>query len=604
MDAGAIGALSQTPSGTFRDASSVLPLDRQPDAWLYDQQRLPECLMDAYRWRATIDRLDRMDDEDPKSLDAILEEDAAWELWPGHARPAPLRWWNRARHDEAPLAWDVVRALHLEDLAYVPTEQVDALHQITDLRLQGGEAGSVARWLAAPQWTRLRSLALRGLPLTSTLIEQILQLDLESLCLTEVDHAEALVSALLQQSRPVLKRLSLRESELGPASMGRLLQPDRLPSLEHLDLNSEGLWLDELPEHLPALRSLGVSGCELTTDTLRRLQRARFWTRLEALDLSHNELHEHARSVIASVPPTLRRLRIEHIQLSARDLRELVSTLPTSVAHLSMAGTAISADALQHLASLKVFSLVDAQLLNPHALHERQLTTLRLQNTAALPSLLFDRRWAADHVDLLDLSNNGWTGPRETVLARESPIDTVCLDHNPLGDDGIISLVEGGAFRGVRALSVQRVGVGAPGLAALCTVGLESLDVSGNALSPEAISALKQSTGLRHLRLWDCGLSDDSVQELLASETGQGLSRLDIGQNPITDNGLAMMLHLLPPGMDTLGLGRTHLTDASAALLRQVPDHASLSAIAIGAGVTRELGQRYLLLRGVSLQTP
>ena len=69
------------------------------------------------------------------------------------------------------------------------------------------------------------------------------------------------------------------------------------------------------------------------------------------------------------------------------------------------------------------------------------------------------------------------------------------------------------------------------------------------------------------------------------------------------------MIRRLHDRLEAVGLNQTRLTDHSAALLKRVAETATLSALAIsGTDVSaqerRLLGKRYIMLRGLPLDTP
>ncbi|KAA6383636.1 MAG: hypothetical protein EZS28_020838 [Streblomastix strix] len=106
-------------------------------------------------------------------------------------------------------------------------------------------------------------------------------------------------------------------------------------------------------------------------------------------------------------------------------------------------------------------------------------------------------------------------------------LQTIILDHNPIGDAGSLALAEGAKdYQNLRHLSLKYCGIGTVGGLALVTLLLantskckiESLNLQGNEIGSRPLSmlglALPQCNTLKEIGIADIGVSEDDQEAL------------------------------------------------------------------------------------------
>jgi uncharacterized protein (TIGR02996 family) len=77
----------------------------------------------------------------------------------------------------------------------------------------------------------------------------------------------------------------------------------------------------------------------------------------------------------------------------------------------------------------------------------------------------------------------------------------------------------------------------------------------------EMVGALEQSSALQRLSLRTMGFTQTHIDHLLSEIDGSSLIELDLGGNPLEDDGVRSALRILPVSIRTLGLSDTHVLD-------------------------------------------
>lgn len=254
-----------------------------------------------------------------------------------------------------------LRALTLEALR--PDEDADALliallggNQIASLTLRDATLpGTLSAWLDN-DWRGLRHLHIErvweSLPVRRLYAPWLAHVESVTLLssLPQRQSATAALCALMARSdMPALTALHLQS--LHPRIEGQpLTGAPWLGQLHTLAINYppedhmyEEPITDSLPEHMPHLRRLELSCCELDPQGLRELlERKRWFAQLEHLDLSRNPLGPEGLELLADHPATataLRTLRLDYVN-------------PGVAGHLAIARN-------PHLGALEAFSMED-----------------------------------------------------------------------------------------------------------------------------------------------------------------------------------------------------------------------------------------------------
>jgi uncharacterized protein (TIGR02996 family) len=120
------------------------------------------------------------------------------------------------------------------------------------------------------------------------------------------------------------------------------------------------------------------------------------------------------------------------------------------------------------------------------------------------------------------------------------------LEHGALGDEGVAVLFSERALPGLRALSLAQQGLGLDTVRALIRCGRpwRALDLSRNPLGDEAAHLLADAPSLgslRHLALYDCGLTDDGARALAQAPFFRGLRQVNLYANSFGMPGISAL---------------------------------------------------------------
>ena len=155
-----------------------------------------------------------------------------------------------------------------------------------------------------------------------------------------------------------------------------------------------------------------------------------------------------------------------------------------------------------------------------------------------------------------------WQGANEIGLALKANfvLKSLCLNCNPLGDEGIAALADGLRWNGyLEKLHVQYCGIGCYGVGALAQdviandyCRLTDLSLKGNELEPEGVAAiadsLKENRTLTAINLADTGMGNDPISRDAMREAlvrHPTLINLDLNLNAIGTEGGQMLLEVL-----------------------------------------------------------
>lgn len=248
--------------------------------------------------------------------------------------------------------------------------------------------------------------------------------------------------------------------------------------------------------------------------------------------------------------PHLGRLRRLEFTLSRFDAEEVTplgeSPHATGLTELAFESHAVTPDGLEALTGSPLF---------------RRLVAVELKANVIPPALLVDALAVAqDHGALrrLKLSMCEITqhdAAHLFALPVMQGLEHLDLsDNHRLGPEGIESLAERGAVRGLEVLKLEKTFLGVPGVRALVQTsglsGLRWLDLSANRLGPVAARLLAESRsvrGLRVLNLSDNPIGDKGAEAIAQSRHLSGLVELVLKDCGIGNEGalaLATSPHL------------------------------------------------------------
>ncbi len=134
-----------------------------------------------------------------------------------------------------------------------------------------------------------------------------------------------------------------------------------------------------------------------------------------------------------------------------------------------------------------------------------------------------------------------------------SGVDRLRLEGEGWGDNAIRTLVGSEHVQKLKSLFLSDCGIGPDGVKAIVQSPqlnqLETLDLAGNSLSENGFSALAEFSlalpALRHLDLSNTGMLNEEAQSLAGIPGLSQLSVLDIGDNPLSTDGV---LAFVQPG--------------------------------------------------------
>jgi uncharacterized protein (TIGR02996 family) len=122
-------------------------------------------------------------------------------------------------------------------------------------------------------------------------------------------------------------------------------------------------------------------------------------------------------------------------------------------------------------------------------------------------------------------------------------LERLCLDHTPIGDDGLATLADGPALRGLTALTVEGCGITGTGFTSLNSSPwprLRHLKLFGNRLGSAGAEVLAGSPQLA--TLWSLKLNGTDFTDRAACVLGRSpyptqLRDLDLSMDPVGDEG-------------------------------------------------------------------
>lgn len=338
-------------------------------------------------------------------------------------------------------------------------------------------------------------------------------------------------------------------------------------------------------ERLVQLKSVAILDADLLETGLLAIARAR-WPRLEALDLSGNEVSPEALARLLSSHGR-GDLRLSRCGLGAAGLRCLAESPATA--------SLWSIDVADNDAGDSgVAALVASGYL--HRLSRLRLSNNRLADRSAV-AVGASRELEA--LDALDLAGNGIgpVGVRALVgSGRLGSLGDLSLSGNPIGPEGAEALTDRYAPElYALALSDARLDPRAIGMLVTSDKAsrLTALDLSRNETSMSAVAAIAGSKALaavRHLDLSGCGIGDDGLALLARSRTLDGLLSLGLAEDGITPNGLAASLQSLRlRRLAEIDLSDNPLGDAGARCLAESGVLSRLQRIrAVGCGFSED----------------
>lgn len=157
------------------------------------------------------------------------------------------------------------------------------------------------------------------------------------------------------------------------------------------------------------------------------------------------------------------------------------------------------------------------------------------------------------------------------------------LDFVPLGDSGLVALMESSRLKGLTALSLESVNFTPRPLRFLANTviwpALRALNVTGNAIVPaNDLFRSPQLATLESLNAQCAALDDEAIALLARSPHAANLRNLDLGWNMMTDASVSSLASstvlaglrclLLEASMSFMGMPRTTFTPRAGQLLR------------------------------------
>jgi uncharacterized protein (TIGR02996 family) len=283
-----------------------------------------------------------------------------------------------------------------------------------------------------------------------------------------------------------LQELNVNESQLGPDACRAIAASPSLGRLVELNLYDNpiydiGAQMILRATNLPALTRVNLRNCGLTDSAAVALDETDDLPGLVLLDLGYNHLTPDGARLLAS---STRLASLEHLLLFGNNLGEGVRAFATS----------------PHLRSLRELHL-------------------------------------------------GWTQAEDGALAdllrskTVASVEELTLINNPFGPAATAALGDSDTLTRVRTLNLDRCQLGVAAMEQLArdrVLAVETLDLDGNPVGPEGIQRLLHGTALRSLRKWylsNCQIGDAGAEAIARTATLGNLRYLNLSSNRIEDTG-------------------------------------------------------------------
>jgi uncharacterized protein (TIGR02996 family) len=299
-------------------------------------------------------------------------------------------------------------------------------------------------------------------------------------------------------SWPALPRLS--RLELGPREAGALetlAGSGRLASLRRLQLVQ--LDVAHAPSSLPALAAAAPG--------------------LTYLEVSNHALTPDLLAVLADLPA------LTSLRATGRDGADALADAAVTerLTSLDLSWPPLSSQGVARLAGRQLTRLRRLSLIG---------TSLRYEGAARLAVAPLD---ALARLDLYSAGINAQAVRQLAASPRLAGLRWLCLNSNPLEDEGAVALAGSPHLTGLLSLDLRFCRIGPPGAAALAAspnlARLRFLDLTRNPLGPEGVLALAGSPHLGELRvlvLAGINAGEEGARALARSRTLTNLRRLDL----------------------------------------------------------------------------
>jgi hypothetical protein len=388
-----------------------------------------------------------------------------------------------------------------------------------DLCGQRPTAASVAA-LASSNLTGLRRLDLRACQLTGAQVAALAQSDvfgrLEEINLQDNPLGDEGVDVALGTpgAMPALRHLTLGTTRITAEGLRHVLEchTSRAQPLEELNVNENPLGLEGmrmLVSHPGAagLRGLVAGGCEFNAEAIAMLCGSRQLSGLQRLFLWGNTLGDAGVEQLANSPllAQLHDLHLDRVQMSERGFIRLISSpYAGGLTRLSVQRNELGLPAVRALVGSPAASQLETLSIGYNPIPWAEALE-RLSAEGALPRLRrleLDARWYEPAG--LGLGARGAALLARSPLARQ--LESLSLDRQMLGDDGIELLLSGDGFPRLHTLSLHGAGCTERGLKLLCTErarqrlpSLRSLNIS-NGTSSATMERVRNNLDLQSIR--------------------------------------------------------------------------------------------------------
>jgi uncharacterized protein (TIGR02996 family) len=497
------------------------------------------------------------------------------EQLPDLGQQAPVRLWRLVKRTAGPPR----------------LELLDRLPGVTELELEAARGplrGEAARQLAErPELARLRALRLRdargGWDLSRALsvsphLRELRVLDLAG------NQLERAVAHLYQLSR--LRELDLSQNQIDDDGVGVMVMWWRQPELRRLSLAHNRISHAGLRSLLRSPLGEGLLELDLSFNPLgaagpRAMGRVPRPPRLVSLDLRDCLIGDEGASWLADLPSLdgLVRLQLAGNQIGPRGALALArSPHLGSLAELDLSDNPLTDEGAAHLAQ---------------SLHLRRLQALGLRHTGLRREgvgALVCSDFAAGLVRL-DLGVNRLGEPGARALSRSPHLGRLAVlraARSELGVKGANLLIRSRSLaHGLLELHLAANEIGGarllPGSPPL--EGLRLLDLSGNPLEATGARRLGHSLhlgALLALRLDDTQLRDEGLCALARSPLLARLVQLDLAHNGLGPEAARALAHAAAPRLADLDLSDNPLTDEGLYLLLDGPLLAVVRSLGLG----------------------
>lgn len=468
--------------------------------------------------------------------------------WPDAYTEAPASWWQLQDERQAPLPyWPLTRSLVVEENAERRHLRVLRMREVSQhigrlaLKFSRNPAPSLDEELAS---------TLRLLPC---------RLSLKHLVLDGAPLPHHLDYFLIPW--PELESLSLRESSLRGHHLQTLLRKSTFPKLRHLDLRgnprlfSSGFrQAPHAQELLRDLDSLDLRGIPLDTPGFRNFVQGTDFSRLGRFQYDNEGSSPDFLAVLQAhhLPlPHLPPHEVVNRGLGYPEMEALLERLPKGAKTLDLSGNRLD-DRI--FAGLQKHGLLSG--LEVLDLSRNRIEGNAIQITGSLPAL---RTLCMDQNPLRD------EGLRDLLSRVDFPrLETLSLRRNPLGPGGAALLSERGALPGLQDLDLRDTRIGDVGISALGRSHrghMERLRIPVANYRPETWSVMAEAPAIalntdlnkRHTDPlpWfrGKGLGDGVIISLLSASYTGLLRHVDLSRNRLTSRSmhiLARLEHLAP----------------------------------------------------------